>query len=168
MIYGDAAGFVTYHESRGRTIPITWDDAYISAALLVASEWIDATYGPSFIGYKTDGFEQEREWPRIAAIVDSIPRFVIEDDQIPDRIAKATYEAAFREATIAGSLVKDFTPGKYTSVKIEGALSVDYRQFNYASEIQTQINQVESWLAPLIDVSSGASESSLSGPGIRS
>jgi len=168
MTYGTAEGFAEYHEARGREIPATWDDEYIDAALLSASEWIDGVYGPSFIGYKTGGFEQEREWPRTAATVtSSTPNFTFETDATPDRVVNATYEAAWRQATTPGSLLADYTPGKYKSVKIEGAISVDYRQFDNAYEIQVQIGAVDTLLWPLIDEYSGGRNSSLSGGSIR-
>lgn len=167
--YGTAESFVDYHTSRGRDVPATWDDDFITAALLSASEWIDSIYGPSFIGYKTAGFLQDREWPRTAAVVNSsIPSYIIGTAEIPDRVVNAAYEAAWRQATTPGSLMVDYKPGKYKSVTIEGALSVDYRQFDSSSEIQVQIGQVDSLLWPFIDECSYGSISSLSGSSIRS
>lgn len=164
MIYGSAEGFADYHEARGRELPATWDDDYIAAALLSASEWIDDIYGPSFIGYKTDGFLQEREWPRTAATVtSSTPNFTFEIDDVPERVENATYEAAWRQATTPGSLLADYTPGKYKSVTIEGAISVDYRQFDNAYEIQVQIGAVDTLLWPLLDEYSGGRNSNFSG-----
>jgi hypothetical protein len=129
---------------------------------------VDAIYGPSFIGYKTAGFEQEREWPRTAATVcSSTPNFTFETTDIPDRVVNATYEAAWRQAATPGSLMADYTPGKYKSVTIEGAISVDYRQFDNAYEIQVQIGSVDTLLWPLIDEYSGSRNSSLSGGSIR-
>jgi hypothetical protein len=167
-MYGTAEGFAAYHESRGREIPGTWSDDTIEAALLSASEWIDSIYGPSFIGHKTDGFEQENEWPRTNAVVmDSTPAYVYDTDAIPARVTKAAYEAAWRQATTPGSLLVDYTPGKYKSVSIDGALSVEYRQFDSAYEVQVQIGAVDTLLWPLLDMSSGGKTSTLSGAASR-
>ena len=170
MTYGTVAAFVDYHEARGREIPGTWDDTVIAAALLVASEWIDAVYGPSFTGYKTAGFTQEREWPRAGTLVRSTgywgDYYAYPDTEVPDRVEYATYEAAWREATTPQSLDIDYTPGKYKSVTIEGALSVDYREVN-APDLMIQISKVDNWLWPLLDNGSGASLSSLSGGSTR-
>lgn len=170
MTYGTVAAFVDYHEARGREIPGTWDDTVIGAALLAASEWIDAVYGPSFVGRKTDGFLQTREWPRVSAVVKDTgywgEYYIFPDTTIPDRVINATYEAAWREATTPQSLQVDYTPGKYKSVTIEGALSVDYRDVS-APDLMIQISKVDHWLWPLLDASSSASFSSLSGGSCR-
>jgi len=165
-MYGNADDFVEYHEARNRTIPGTWDNDYINAALLVASEWINNIYGSSFIGYKND-FNQVDEWPRISATTQTIPIYTFPEDAIPDRVVYATYEAAFRQATTPGSLQTDYTPGKYKSVTVQGAISVDYAQFSSSAEAQTQIGIVDSLLEPLLDPTSGASISSLSGVSSR-
>lgn len=150
-MYGSASGFTTYHEDRGRTVPDSWTDAVIEAALLVASEWVDNRYGDLFMGFKTDGFLQEREWPRTSAYTNTEPVYVFSTNEIPDRVVHAAYEAAFREATTQGSLYVDYDPSKYKSVSISGALSVDYNQNLSVSEVQKQIQIVEQLLKPLFD-----------------
>lgn len=168
MTYGTKEGFAEYHEARGREIPGTWDDDLINAALLSASEWIDSVYGPSFIGYKTAGYEQVREWPRTAAtVISSTPYYTFATDAVPERVENAAYEAAWRQAETPGSLMVDYTPGKYKSVTIEGALSVDYRQFDHSSEIQLQIGAVDTLLWPLLNEVSGAKSSGFSGGSYR-
>lgn len=155
--YADAtvAGFTTYHEARGREIPGTWDDDKIEASLLVASEWIDDRYGPSFLGYKTDGFLQDREWPRTTAVVTtSIPPYIIATDEIPERVIHAVYEAAWRDGNASGSLSVDYTPNKYNRVAIDGAVSVEYASLNFASDIQMTIPVIDALLAPLLDLNS--------------
>lgn len=167
-MYGTATGFVEYHEARDREIDGTWDDDVINSALLVASEWIDSVYGPSFVGKKTDGFLQEREWPRINAVVHSSGHwpdyYTFPDTEVPERVENATYEAAFRQLTTPGSLQVDYTPAKYKSVSIEGAISVDYAPFTQSSEIQIQIAAIDTLLWPLLDQSSSGNMSGLSGP----
>lgn len=167
-IYGSAADFTTYHTARGRTIPVGWDDTAKNAALLVASEWIDFIYGQQFSGYRTGGFDQDREWPRQGAWARTVPIHIFDTDDIPDRVKNATFEAAWRQLVTPGSLMVDYTPGKYRTVRVDGAISVDYRLFNYATDIQTQIGIVDSLLWPLLTELSDANYSSLSGGGVRS
>lgn len=164
MTYGNAADFREYHISRGKDLPVDWlDDELVDAALLVSSEWIDGIYGSQFSGYKTGGFEQEREWPRSSAWADNYPIHVFGTTDIPTRVVQATYEAAFRQLTTPGSLMVDYKPGKYKSVQIDGALSVEYNQFNSAYDIQVQIGAIDTLLWPLL-TATGSKSSGLSGP----
>lgn len=156
-------GFVEYHEARGREIPDTWDEQLVNSALLVASEWIDGTYEKSFVGYKTGGFDQERSWPRSSAITNTWDNHVIPSDVVPTQVINAVYEAAFRQATSPGSLLVDYTPGKYKKVAIEGALSVEYASFNFASDVQTTYPVIDQILADLLDANLSANFSAFSG-----
>jgi hypothetical protein len=171
MIYGDATGFVAYFEARATDICGAWDDAAIEAALLVASEWIDGVYGPSFVGHKTAGFTQEREWPRINAIVKGTgywgEYYTFPDSEIPDRVENAAYEAAFRHLTKPGCLQVDYTPGKYKSVKIDGSISVEYSSLISSSDIQIQIARIDTLLWPLLDTYGIGSGSTFSGGSSR-
>lgn len=155
--YGTAAGFAAYHEERGRTVPTTWDDPLIEAALLVASEWLDNAYDAIWVGYATGGYAQERRWPREVAYTTTFPSEIIADTVTPDAVLKATYEAAWREATTQGALSKDFSPAKYKSVNISGALSVDYIIPSNPSDIQVKIPIIGSLMTPLIDPCKGTS-----------
>lgn len=160
-MYGSAAEFTTYHESRGRTVPGTWDDTYIEAALLVASEWLDTKYGGRFYGYPTDGYSQARQWPRTSAITNTFPTYVFATDEIPTDVKYAAYEAAWREANTPESLNVDFTSSKYNSVSIDGAIAVEYNTNLDVSSIQKQIGIVEGLLNSLFDPEK--TSSSLSG-----
>lgn len=154
MNYGDVAGFIEYHESRGRDIPAQWvhdDNAVILASLLVASEWIDHVYGKLFVGFKTGGYVQEREWPRTSAVSNDYPHHVFGTSEIPVEVIRATYEAAFRQATTPGSLMMDYIPNKYKKVAISGALSVDYADFTSSVDIQTKIGIIDSILESILD-----------------
>lgn len=180
MNYGDATGFEAYFTARNKNISGSWHTTAINAALLVASEWIDGCYGNFFIGEKTGGFTQEREWPRKSAtVVEKQSRYSLEpsfgfvayytfpDTEIPERVINATYEAAYRQLTTPGSLEVDYTPGKYKSVSIDGALSVEYQQINSYTEVQLQIGAVDRLLWPLLDSSMGGGMSNLSGGSSR-
>lgn len=157
-------GFTAYHEVRGQEIPGTWDEAYIEATLLVGSEWIDRTYGALFVGSKTGGFLQDRQWPRInAMVVEGINIYTFPNDTIPELVINAVYEAAWRQANNPGSLLVDYTPGKYKSVSIDGAVSVDYAQFTSAYDIQKTFPAIDQILWPLFDPTASGSFSSYSG-----
>lgn len=159
-----ATGFADYHEARGRTVPGIWDTDFIDAKLLVASEYIDDTYGAAFVGYKTGGFDQEREWPRTGAVSNSFPSRPFGTSEIPERLTNAVYEAAWREASASGSLNADFKPNKYSSVDIDGAVAVEYAaNITSAADIQVQIPVIDSLLAPLLNPWGAESLSSLSG-----
>ncbi len=146
-----AQGFVDYHTARGRTVPGTWDNPKINASLLNASEWIDNVYGPMFVGLKTDGFLQDREWPRKAAVINDVRQpYVFAPDAIPERITHAVYEAAWRDASVTGSLQLDYSPRKYKRVSIDGAISVDYNMFSSAAEIQSTFPIIDQILSPLL------------------
>lgn len=150
-MYGSAAAFETYHEARGRTIPGTWDTDHIEAALLVASEWLDDKYGERFYGFPTGGYTQERQWPRTLAYTNTYPVYVFATDEIPDEVVEAAYEVAWREANEPGCLSVDFTPSKYSSVSIDGALYVKFDNSIEAQDVQKQIEPVERIMRVLFD-----------------
>lgn len=166
--YGSVDGFKAYHLKRNNEIPATMDDEDIESALTVASEWIDHSYGNLFVGTKTGGFLQERQWPRISAtVIQGRSIYTYPTDAIPFQVEYATYEAALRQAVNPGSLQADFTPGKYKSVTIEGAVSVEYAGFTFASDAQTTYPIIQAWLADLIDPTSSGNLSIYSGSTTR-
>jgi hypothetical protein len=164
--YGTVADFKTYHVDRGRVVSDLWDDSVIQSALLIASEWLDDTYDSYWYGYATGGYTQERRWPRSSAYTNNTPSYVFGINEIPQQVINATYEAAFREATSQGSLSVDFTPLKYKSVRIDGAISVDFAIANGASDTQLEIPIISRLMNILID--SSRSSSSYSGASVRS
>jgi hypothetical protein len=162
--YGTAAGFRTYHEDRGRDMTDYAVDAPVEAALLIASEWIDAVYFPaSWPYYKTGGSAQVRRWPTIG-VVDKFG-YAVASDAVPTLVEYATYEAALRELQTAGALTQDYTPNKYKSVNIQGAVSVVYADRGQAANVQTQFFIIDQILDPLL-VGSG-SLSALTGAVVR-
>lgn len=162
MFYGNVDDFKEYFTLRGKEVPETWTNEMIESALLISSEWLDGQYENQWIGYKVD-FEQERSWPRQSAIVQSFPYHLYETDEIPEQVVKATYEAAFRELTKQGCLQVDFTPNKYKSVSVEGAISVEYNNISYASDAQIQIPVIDTLMSLLIDESKSGAFSPISG-----
>ena len=146
-VYGTVAGFHTYHSERGHSLPpIFSDDSEVAAALLVASEWVDARYRRSFNGVKIGGREQERDWPRDHA------SDVYGNDLIgvPREIEYAVYEAAAIQGASPGALSVNWTPGKYQSVSISGAVSVVYGTVSSASEAQTQFAIITEILSTIL------------------
>ena len=154
--YGTVSGFQEYNLARGRSISELWYDAYIQAALVVASEWLDNAYDKIWFGYAVGGYTQERKWPRASAMTTSTPVYVFREDETPEAVLQATYEAAFREATKPGCLLLAFTPQKYKSASISGAIDVEYVVPNDASEIQTQMPIIGLLMEPLIDPRRGS------------
>jgi len=158
--YGTPAGFRAYHTARDHDVPAeALDDATVSAWLLKASEWIDGTYRGGFSGTKVGMRSQVREWPRNAAY--DIYGYMIVQESVPSEVEYATYEAALRHGTNLGSLLVDYTPGKYKAVSIDGAVSATYAGFNSGADAQTQFLAIDQILFPIM-TANGAS-SSLSG-----
>lgn len=162
MFYGNVDDFKEYFTLRGKIVPEDWDNSKIESALLVSSEWLDNQFENSWIGYKID-FKQERSWPRQSAVVQSFPYYAYKTDEIPEQVVKATYEAAFRELTEQGSLQVDFTPNKYKSVSVDGAISVEYANVSYASGTQLEIPIIQNLMSILMDETKPGAFSSVSG-----
>lgn len=166
--YGNATDFAAYHVARGRTVVIgsgegEWTEASVNAALLVASEWLDARYGQSFSGFKTGLRDQIRQWPRTGAW--DIDEQMIVEATIPVEVLNATYEAAYRERTTAGALSKDYTPALYKKVAVSGAVSVEYAQFSDAYDAQTDFQVIDEIIGPLL--TGTGSRSAMSGAAVR-
>lgn len=109
-IYGTLADANAYHTARGNA-GWTGADAAKEAALQRATDYIDGRYRrmtaggcwvSMFRGKRTDGRDQDLEWPRTGATDsegDEIP-----DDEVPIEVEEATYEAALLELANPGSL----------------------------------------------------------------
>lgn len=158
--YGTTDGFIDYFTQRNNSQMALTDVEDITAALLVASEFLDAAYLLSFGGLKTGGFAQIREWPRQA--VQDIYGYAIPSDVPPRQICQATYEAAARQLQSPGIFYKDYTPTKYRSVAVSGAVSAEFITGD-ASEFQTQFPTIAAILSPLLTSSTANNGSSLSG-----
>lgn len=158
--YGTVSGFKTYHTTRGRADAIVeYDDDEIEAAKLVSSEWLDSKYRALFPGLKVGYRAQVREWPRQGGT--DIYGYAIPSATVPDEINNATYEATLRELRLPGGLSKDYTPGKYKRVSIDGAVSAEYITGASASDFQAQIAVIDEILSTIL--SEAGSYSPLSG-----
>lgn len=143
--YGTVVGYKAYHLARGHDVAVR-EDEEIASDLLVASEWIDARFRAQFNGTKTGDRTQIRDWPR----TDATDIYGHELSGIPRELEYATYEAAAIQGANLGALSVNFTPGKYESVSVEGAVSVKYAKIMNWFEAQTQFAIVNEILAPIL------------------
>lgn len=146
--YGTAAAFTSYHTERGRDVS-EYDEAAISVALLVASEWLDGSFGHRWPGYKVgDRNQQVRDWPR--SWVQDREGYPVDAETVPVEIENATYEAALRHLTDPTGLLVDHTDDRYRRVSIDGAIAVEYRGLN-AMQVQKQFPVIGNILAPIME-----------------
>lgn len=122
--YGSTPGYKAWADERGVSYAGILD-ATIDDARLVASEFIDGTYRSQFPGLRTDGRDQDREWPRSGAV--DREGYAIPSDEVPVEILNATYEGVRRELADPGSLAPDIAVGG-GSIKREkvGPLETEY------------------------------------------
>lgn len=160
--YGSAAGFSTYHTDRGRDVA-SYAAPGIEAALLVASEWLDARHRSSFGGLKVGQRDQVREWPRTGAL--DVYGYAVSSETTPTEIENATYEAALRELEDTGSLSVDWTPPKYKRAAVDGAVNVEYVMHQSAMDVQTRFAVIDEILSPIL--TGRGNISSLSGSIVR-
>lgn len=133
--YGTAADYTSYHTARGRDVS-DHSDVAVESALLVASEWLDGSFGDQWPGLRAANRTlQTRDWPR--TWVRDYDGHPVDYTTTPIEITFATYEAAYRHITDPTALLVDYTPGKYKSVRVEGAVAVEYRSLD-ASTVQKQ------------------------------
>jgi hypothetical protein len=147
--YGTAAGFRLYHAARDNAVPIeAADDDYVVSRLLKASEWIDGRYRTGFGGLKVGQRLQVRDWPRSGAY-DTFG-YSIASETVPTEVENATYEATLKEMSNPGVLSVDYTPPRYKSVSVTGAVSVTYASFAGVSDLQTHFAIVDQILSPIL------------------
>lgn len=163
--YGTNDGFRAYHTARGNPVTQFADEAALTAARLVASEWVDGKYRTMFGGWKVGQRAQVREWPRSAA--SDRDGYPIPASSVPVEMENATYEAAYKQLTKPGALNKDWTPPKYKRASVDGAVSVEYVTFNSASDTQTRFAVIDAILQPILTATGASSFAALSGPSAR-
>lgn len=159
--YGDTEGFQSYWNDRGQQVAIiAFDDDQISAALLVASGYLDAAFMSQWMGLKHDGRAQIREWPRDG--VQDIYGYAIDNTVPPREVVNATYEAALRQLQTPGVFFKDYNPSKYKSVSVSGAVAAVFA-VGSAYDFQTQMPQIAAILMPILTGLGAGAFASLSG-----
>lgn len=106
--YGDDAGFASWLAGAGYVLPGT---APAPAVLRQrGSDYLDATYGPRLqCSAPTGGIDQERAWPRTGHMVNGQ---AVDTDAIPSAWVRASYRAAWLEASSPGSLSSVINPNQ--------------------------------------------------------
>jgi hypothetical protein len=152
--YGDDAGFEAWLADNGHILP----DGHALEAVLRnrGSVYVDGVYGARFSGIPTGGFAQERAWPRTGAYAYGQP---IGDSIIPDAVIKASYAAAWQEATSPGSLsASGSEASRVKREKVEGAVEVEYQisegPFS-ALSLVTLLTEAEGLLAAFLKPAGG-------------
>ena len=106
--YGDDAGFAAWLAGAGYVLPGT---APTSAVLRQrGSAYLDATYGPRLqCSAPTGGVDQERAWPRTGHVINGQ---AVATDAIPSAWVRASYRAAWLEASSPGRLSSVINPNQ--------------------------------------------------------
>ncbi len=164
-IYGTVAEADTYLADRGFIEWAGLDNDDKLAALLIASEYVDTTYGSQFDGSKVGGRAQERQWPRKNA--HDIYGNRLPADEVPIEAEHATYQLALRQGTAPGSLTADFNASQVIKkARVEGAVSVEYGGDGSLTDSTAVFPVVDGIIAPLLSAA-GTGFSSLSGSRVR-
>lgn len=149
VFYGNLADALDYHTERGNIVWLAADDDDQTAALLIASEYIDNNFRTAFPGVKVGFRDQEREWPRNGAM--DWLGYAILPPTIPIEILNATYEIALRQISKPGSLNVDFIQAKnVVSVRVESAVDVTYSGVFDAQSAQVVMLNVQEILQPIL------------------
>ena len=108
--YGDDTGFAAWLADAGLTLPV---GAPLPAVLRQrGSDYLDATYAARLdCSAPTGGFDQERAWPRTGHMVLGM---AVGDADIPSAWVRASYRAAWREATTPGWATSSRDPSRMT------------------------------------------------------
>ena len=108
--YGDDMAFAAWLADAGLSLPV---GAPLPAVLRQrGSDYLDATYGARLqCSAPTGGFDQERAWPRTGHMVLGM---AVGDADIPSAWVRASYRAAWREATTPGWATSSRDPSRMT------------------------------------------------------
>ena len=145
--YGTNEGFTAYAEAAGYVIPDGTTEPQKTAARQRGSLFIDR-YEPRFSGSRTDGYSQERAWPRTGASTyygEPIP-----SDVVPVAIENASYEAAYLELTNPGSLSPVVTGSSTVKREKVGSLEVEY-----ATSSSADIEDIIAMATPVVTAIEG-------------
>lgn len=156
--YGTTTGANEYHLARGNAAWVGTEEQKL-AALTRASTYIDAlgqrmcgsAWVSAYPGVKTGGRGQELAWPRTGATDND--GIAILPDEVPREVEWATYEAALREITAAGSLSPDFVPSQQVKREKVDVLEVEYAvtsNTNGSNPNLPVISTVDKLLAPIM------------------
>lgn len=143
--YSTATAFKAWADASGYSYAGK-TDAEILQALVRASRYIDGRFVGRFPGYRTDGRDQVREWPRY----DAYDRngSLIGSAEIPREIIEATHEGARRELAASGSLSPDIKPGGGVVTRLKaGETEVEFAN---TGATQATITSIDNALASLL------------------
>lgn len=157
--YGTVAAADVYHAARANAA-WTGDDVAKQAALIRASVYIDGRYRKLltsgvwqslFLGVKTEGRGQAREWPRTGA--EDYEGHAIPSDQVPVEVEQATYEAALRELAAPGSLSPDFVAASTVKRQKVGPIEEEFSVAagaDGAASVRPVISIIDEMIAPVL------------------
>lgn len=140
--YGDNTKAQAYWQAAGYVVPENTPDADITASRQRGSMFVDR-YEFKFPGSRTDGFQQERAWPRTGA--ETYYGEAIPSDAIPVAIENASYEAAFLELTNPGSLSPVVTGSATVKREKVGQLEVEY-----STSSSTSVEDIVALATPVV------------------
>ena len=163
--YLDQTTFEDYAESRGYDISAYSDDEQIEAALIRATDWIDATYRSRWPGVRSNGTDQGLMWPRKAGsisygefyassyltTVTDAEGLPIAVDAIPVALVRATAEAAYRELVSPNSLAPDLKRGGAIRSLRAGSVAIEYASTAPAG---TTFSVIDNMLSSIISTGS--------------
>jgi len=145
-----------YHSSRGNALwteTSTSPDQGKAAALIRATQAIDATYRHRWPGSRTDGRDQALAWPRTG--VEDSEGDAIASDEIPTELKDAVCEAALRELIEAGSMIPDLDYGGAIKRVKAGTAEVE---FQGGATANTSFQLIDGILAGLLGSGSATPE----------
>lgn len=134
--YGDDSAFNAWLTDQGLTLPA--DVPPVAALRQRGSDYLDATYGPLLAcSSPTGGLDQERAWPRTGHCVNGQ---TIGDDVIPSAWVRASYRAAWLEATNPGWASGSIDPNK--RVKRQKVDTIEREFFDSAAAAEGGVSGV--------------------------
>jgi Putative DnaT-like ssDNA binding protein len=139
--YASEDDFDTYTEDRNYTVTV----GDTEAALIRASQSLDATYRKRYPGTKAYGRDQILEWPRQDATDAYDDEIAI--DEIPQEIIDATCEFTLRELNSPGSTMPDLDRGGDIHRLKAGSVEIEY---GAAAKVKTTFSIVDGILSGLI------------------
>jgi len=149
MAYGDDSGLTAWLAANGYTLPA---GAPAPAVLRQrGSAYIDGLYGARFSGVPTDGFAQERAWPRVGAEAHGQ---AVPSDLVPVAVINASYAAAYQEASKPGSLSVSASQGGALKRKKIDTIEKEYFEGSgdAVADATLKLSAVEGLLAPFLTV----------------
>lgn len=121
--YGSDVEFASYLAALGLALP----SGSPTPAILrqIGSEYVDSAYEPRLqCSRRAGGFAQERAWPREGHKVNGQD---VPDDLIPDAWVKASYRAAYLQATADNWATSGEDPNRIAKrERVEGAIDTEY------------------------------------------